>query len=305
MLTVPSFDEDPVPLVDLLKTYVAAAPTPPELLVARQAHERSSETTRIAEDIGRRAPLPWFPGWAQRIAFLLLLRATQRSICLRERARLKQALLYTRLRHICLAIGDRLTRAGHLHDRDDVFFLTVEELDELISGSAMFPESAAELVALRRRAHTELGAVAPPDSLTLPRGEYLPPPSRRRGDAGARRDTSVARRGATLEGAGACGGITTATAAILNDVTEAARLSEGDVLVTRQTDPGWAAVFPLISGLVLERGGMLSHGAIIAREFGIPSVVGVRDATARIPNGATVRVDGDRGSVCVVGEARG
>jgi pyruvate,water dikinase len=89
---------------------------------------------------------------------------------------------------------------------------------------------------------------------------------------------------------------------VLADVTEAHRLAAGDILVTRQTDPGWGPVFPLISGLVMERGGMLSHGAIIAREFGIPSLVGVRDATRVIPAGATVSLDGDRGVVRVVAE---
>ena len=88
---------------------------------------------------------------------------------------------------------------------------------------------------------------------------------------------------------------------VLHNVTEATRLARGDVLVTRQTDPGWAPVFFLIAGLVIERGGMLSHGAIIAREFGIPCVVGVRDATRRIPDGATVTVDGDVGRVRIDG----
>jgi rifampicin phosphotransferase len=314
MLTIPSFDENAVPLFDLLKTYVGAAAAPPEMVLARQAHERVEATARIAEDVRRRAPLPWLPGLAQRLLFLLLLRATQRSICLRERARLKQALLYTRLRHICLAIGDHLSsgavQAGrhtrHLQAREDVFFLTVEELDELISGSAMFPHSISELVALRRRAHTELGAAAAPaDSLTLPRGEYLPRLADAEGDEDSHSDAPCAVRRTALRGTGACGGIATATAAILNDLAEAPRLCDRDVLVTRQTDPGWAAVFPLISGLVLERGGMLSHGAIIAREFGIPSVVGVRRATTHIPHGATVRVDGDRGMVEVLSESKG
>jgi pyruvate,water dikinase len=96
--------------------------------------------------------------------------------------------------------------------------------------------------------------------------------------------------------------MSTANAAVLLDVTESHKLTKGDVLVTRQTDPGWAPIFPLISGLVIERGGMLSHGAIIAREFGIPSVVGVKDATRLIPHGARVIVDGNQGSVRV--EAR-
>jgi pyruvate,water dikinase len=75
------------------------------------------------------------------------------------------------------------------------------------------------------------------------------------------------------------------------------------VLVTRQTDPGWAAVFCLVSGLVIERGGMLSHGAIIAREFGLPCIVGVKQATSRIPHGAMLTVNADLG-MCSVGAAR-
>ena len=71
----------------------------------------------------------------------------------------------------------------------------------------------------------------------------------------------------------------------------------GTILVTRQTDPGWAPLFFLVKGLVVERGGMLSHGAIIAREYGIPAVVGVRGATQWIRNGDRVRVDGDAGLV--------
>src|SRR5262249_35901145 len=104
-----------------------------------------------------------------------------------------------------------------------------------------------------------------------------------------------------LRGVSACGGRTTGRAAVLGDVSEAGRLVAGDVLVTRQTDPGWGPVFFLIKGLVMERGGMLSHGAIIAREFGLPAGVGVGDAPTPIPAGRTVMVAGDQGLVRLVG----
>lgn len=100
-----------------------------------------------------------------------------------------------------------------------------------------------------------------------------------------------------MTGIGACGGRVTARAIVLSDVSESGRLTAGDILVTRQTDPGWAPVFFLVSGLVMERGGMLSHGAIIAREYGIPTVVGVHEATRRIRSGQTLSVDGDAGCV--------
>jgi pyruvate,water dikinase len=100
-----------------------------------------------------------------------------------------------------------------------------------------------------------------------------------------------------LVGTPACGGHFEGEAVVVRDVTEADRIRAGQVLVTSQTDPGWATVFFLVKGLVVERGGMLSHGAIIAREYGIPAVVGVAGATSRIASGARIRVDGDRGCV--------
>jgi pyruvate,water dikinase len=103
-----------------------------------------------------------------------------------------------------------------------------------------------------------------------------------------------------LAGTGVCGGKVTSRAAVLASLSDAHLLRAGDILVTRQTDPGWAPVFSLIHGLVIERGGMLSHGAIIAREFGLPCVVGVKDAAARIPHGCTVSMDGDRGHVQIL-----
>ena len=94
--------------------------------------------------------------------------------------------------------------------------------------------------------------------------------------------------------------VLTPPAAILQDVAEYERLRPGAILVTRQTDPGWGPIFPLVKGLVIERGGMLSHGAILAREYGIPAVVGVRDAMRRIAQGQTLIVNGDHGIVELV-----
>jgi len=282
MLTVPSFQEEPAPVIELLKAYVAMDGDSPSELLKRQASERLKETHAVLAALG----------WARRLVVATILRWTQRSIQLRERARLKQALLYSRLRRVSLAMGDRLVAAGRLVHPDDVFFLTAEELDLVASGGAMFPDHFAPMIELRRRAHAELGSTAPPDSMELRVGDYF-----RAAEHVAR--PAVEQSGTRLTGVGACGGMTTANAAILLDITESHKLTPGDILVTRQTDPGWGPIFPLISGLVIERGGMLSHGAIIAREFGIPSVVGVKDATRLIPHGAPVIVDGNQGIVRV------
>jgi phosphohistidine swiveling domain-containing protein len=269
----------------------------PADILARQERERIRETRAALAALRARPVSALLPFIRQSVVVRTVLSWTQRSIQLRERARLKQALLYSRLRRVALTIGDRLVAAGRLVDRDDVFFLTAEEVDLLASGGAMFPHHVKPLIALRREAHLALGASAPADSIELGVGEYVPahnPEGQacdKQGDAG-RGDGAE-----HLSGVGACGGSATARAAILLDVTESSKLSAGDVLVTKQTDPGWGPIFPLISGLVIERGGMLSHGAIIAREFGIPSVVGVKDATRLIAHGSSITVDGDRGTV--------
>jgi pyruvate,water dikinase len=308
MLTVASFQEAPARLVQVIRAYAALEGESPLDVLRRQEAERSAETGRVLAELRDRKLLPPLP-WPTRAALVQRLLAwAQRSIGLRERARLKQALLYSRCRRIVLAIGKRLAERGCLEAREDVFFLTHAELDALLSGSAMFPDSVAELVRLRKMAHARLGAMKPPDAFELAEGAYLSPPGEPGALAPGGNGVSCGRAAssggsrprlaeAELSGLGACGGQATGPAAVLGDVTEFGKLSPGDVLVTRQTDPGWGPVFFLIKGLVMERGGMLSHGAILAREYGIPTVVGVADATRRIAPGQTVSVNGDRGVV--------
>jgi pyruvate,water dikinase len=264
--------------------------------VRAQAAAREAETERVLRDLSfphaslLRVLLPW----------------THAAIRFRERARLKQALLYSRCRRIALALGNELARRGMIATRDDVFFLTATELIELSRGGAMLPRSVRDVIAVRRAEHERLSSLTPPDAFTLGEGEYFNEPSwapDTRGQAPADSDSGIcssAMLDSDLTGTAACGGKATGRATILTSVTESDRLSKGDILVTKQTDPGWGPVFFLITGLVIERGGMLSHGAIIAREFGIPCVVGVRNAMERIPSGATITVDGDRGAVDVV-----
>ncbi len=294
MLTVPSLQERPEPVIDLLKQYAESDGVPPADTIAAQATARASEQSQLLRTVAWRSP------WRALVLWRLI-SWTQRAVAYRERARLKQALLYTRCRQIALRIGDRLVSSGLLQQRDDVFMLTWQEIDELGSGRAMFPYRVSALIDRRRAEHTELSAMQPPDTLRLGDTDYLPLDASIAPQASSLDpDEAGGALGALLEGTSACGGRVTAAAAVLRDVGESNRLTPGAVLVTRQTDPGWGPLFCLISGLVIERGGMLSHGAIIAREFGLPCVVGVKDATRRIAHGVVLTVDGDRGT-CLVG----
>lgn len=293
MLTVPSFQERPEALVDILRSYSELENGSPQELLERQNAERILATDQVLRQLSKRCLFKFIP-WPRK-SFLArrLLKWTQQSIMYRERVRLKQALLYSRCRRITLAIGSRLTERQIVSQAEDAFFLTIQELESLLSGSSMFPYQVRDLVTLRRKAHAEFADQRPPDTFSLPCGEYWTPLS----NTAAAPECTVASEQGVLTGVGVCGGLATARAAVLKDVTEQGQLSVGDILVTRQTDPGWGPVFMLIRGLVMERGGMLSHGAILAREYGLPTVVGIPDATRRIQSGNTITVDGDRGHV--------
>jgi phosphohistidine swiveling domain-containing protein len=291
MLTSPSAEERPRQALNLLKTYVALDADSPATMLARQVQARQAATSAACRHLSPVSLLRILPLVSRAGRFRVLLSATQGAIRLRERARMQQARLYVHLRYIVLACGSSLVAAGHLDAPEDVFQLNLDELKDLVSGQAMFPYTVRDLVRQRRAAHAQLAAMTPPDSFSLAEGGYLSP-----GAIAA----EMPQSGDAMQGTGACGGRISATAAVLADATEIGQMGEGDIVVTRQTDPGWACVFFLARGLVVERGGMLSHGAIIAREFGIPAVVGVRGATSRIRSGERLMLDGDRGVVAIV-----
>ncbi len=294
MLRQQCFQEDPTGLIDILATYATLDGPSPLDVMREQNEERLRETKRVMKALRKTRMFRFLPLLSVATFARRALWWTHASIRFRERARLKQALLYRRLRRIVLALGNDLTRRRLIADREDVFFLTWRELDRLASGNAMFSGRVDDQIAARKREHEELSAMTPPDRVMLGFGDYY------RGDSAAPDPAKPDDDSGEMHGISACGGQVTARAAVLRDLSDAHLLERGDVLVTSQTDPGWAPMFFLIKGLVMERGGMLSHGAIIAREFGIPSVVGVRNATTRIAQGAQVSVDGSRGHVQIV-----
>jgi len=280
MLVTPSPQEQPLPTLALLKVYIALDGQSPIERLQTQAQDRAAMTQQLLAH-----------SWLSQC----LLRATQASIRLRERARFRQARLYVRLRHVVLAIGDRLKHSGQLAHQDDIFFLTCDEIDELLAGHALFPYDLKGRVSERQASYKLLEKTNPTDSFVLAQGSYLPFT-----EAAAAPQPLSELESVGMRGMAACGGCITARAKVLGNADEGHLLQQGDILVTRQTDPGWASAFFLVGGLVVERGGMLSHGAIIAREYGIPAVVGVANATQKISNGSLVKVDGNHGCVDIL-----
>ena len=179
-----------------------------------------------------------------------------------------------------LAEADRLATAGVLADPEDIFYLRFEELREVVRTR----EVDGELIRQRKDAFITYQALTPPRVLTS-EGEGL---------AGAYRRTD-APAGA-LVGLPVSAGTAEGRARVIRDIAKA-DIEAGDILITAFTDPSWTPLFVAISALVTEVGGLTTHGAVIAREYGLPAVVGVQDATRRIRDGQRIRVDGTNGYV--------
>ncbi|MEV4706534.1 rifamycin-inactivating phosphotransferase [Actinoplanes sp. NPDC049316] len=179
-----------------------------------------------------------------------------------------------------LAEAERLVRAGLLDAVEDSFYLTFQELRDVVSTGRVDPR----LIRRRKDEFRAFGDLTPPRVLTSD-GEALSG-SYRRDDAPAGALVGLPVSGGTVEG----------RARVILDMTEA-DLQAGDILVTAHTDPSWSPLFVAVAGLVTEVGGLMTHGAVIAREYGLPAVVGVAGATRLIRDGQRIRVHGTDGYV--------
>lgn len=211
-------------------------------------------------------------------------------------------------RRAMLEGGRRLVDRGRLHEAEHAVELTPDELISMLQGGP--GRTADEAAADARFRMTHTSADAPRFLGGTPSGppppEWLPPAAARSeravgivlGEMFAAREKQ--QPSATISGHAASPGEVTGTARLVMDPRDMARVRKGDVLITRSTAPSYNALLPLLSGIVTDRGGTLSHAAVVAREYGIPAVVGCGNATELIRDGMRVRLDGARGTVEVL-----
>ena len=211
------------------------------------------------------------------------------------------------MRRAALAAGRRLQGKGRVHDAEHFVDAGFDEMCSLVTGAG--GPSADELAQrfadrtsrTAKEAPASLGPPAPPP----PDPSGLPPGVARVMHAmgialGELFGSSEAPHEENLlRGLAASGGVYEGPARLVSGPSEFDRIVQGDVLVTESTTEAFNILLPLLGAIVTDAGGLLSHSAIVAREYGIPGVVGTRDATDRIPDGTRVRVDGDAGEVTV------
>ncbi|MFA4985491.1 MAG: PEP/pyruvate-binding domain-containing protein [Candidatus Brocadiia bacterium] len=270
----PRWSETPDYVLSMIQSYVQGLPENDFIARYSKAGER-----RLVRERSAKAKLrnPF-----KRLVFVFLLRKAQKLAPMRESAKSELVRLAARLREIMIALGDRLVAEGKLSARDDVFFLTLEEGCQAAWGEMSVP-AAQKLISGRRAEYEGFLEVSPPDFIVCGRVPGGEPTETGTGDG-------------LLRGVAINPGVVTGVArVIMRESSE--RLRSGEILVMPFADPGWTPYFLNASAIVMEQGGILSHGSVVAREFGIPAVANVPGATTIIRSGQFLRVDGSAGTV--------
>lgn len=180
--------------------------------------------------------------------------------------------------------GKRWARAGYLEGPEDIFFLIREQVLAALEGRLSSQEARERIRRYKR--------------MKVCYRHFEPPPIIGRG---SRPPEALSPAQASFQGVACSSGQATARAKVVRGLGEASKLLKGEILVAPHINPGWVPLFSLVAAIVTEEGGLISHGAIVAREYGIPTVLQVREATKVFRDGQVLRVDGDRGVVEIIG----
>lgn len=276
-LGVPRWSEDPGYLFGMLASYQemrdpAHAPDVSFQRTAKEADAMLADLTARARG----------KNWLRGLLVGFCLRRARALSGYREMPRFVLALLLSQVRKLLWSVGEELAQAGLLSQAEDVFYLTLAEVCEALVGTDMRAEISERRAVYAQeltRRHVPLVLLSDGTEPTaLPRG--------------------IVSAKAALQGTPASPGSVTAIARVILD-PQGAHLSPGEILVAPSTDPGWTPLFLTAGGLVMEMGGAMAHGAIVAREYGIPAVVGVQGAIERITTGSRITVDGAAGTVVI------
>ena len=215
-----------------------------------------------------------------------LLKQSWHSLAMREHGRLMQSLIFGEIRHNILALGYKFKQQNIIENDDNIFMLTLTEIHDIALKKNVDNQYLFKLISLRKDELQKAGD-------TVPTFFYLEP-----GNSLIIPDRALSQTENKIKGMGVSSGkVTGKVKIIMNPLVD--KLESGEILIARSTDPGWTPLFRLAAAIVLERGGMLSHGSIVAREFGIPAVTQISRITSIVSNGQIITVDGNNGIVTI------
>jgi phosphohistidine swiveling domain-containing protein/CheY-like chemotaxis protein len=284
-LGMPRWSDDPSHLLGVISNYLRLNTDDLDPVAQFRAGEAKAEamiislTSRAAEHSRLRARLA---GWT--------LRRVRQLVGLREAPKFLLVTALAEMRHHLKAVGSELAAQKAIDQVADVFFLDLGEARRGLAG-----EDLRTLVAERREAYQQELKRRHIPRLLLSDGTE--PEALAAGTA----ESHVSGSDGSLAGSPASTGTVTGRARVVLDPV-GAHLEPGEILVAPSTDPGWTPLFLTAGGLVMEMGGSNSHGAVVAREYGIPAVVGVPDATHKIETGQLITVDGAAGLISIAAQ---
>jgi pyruvate,water dikinase len=280
--------DNPVFCVAMMQNYLRHGVPDVSTQLAREQKVRRNAEVALARALGRQPIL----GFLKLLVYRRILSRARRAVRNRENQRFARTQVYGLVRMLLRSIGAQWQQRGLIDRVEDIFYLEIDEVWTYIEGAATCV-NLKELIALRRREFEGYLSASPDDHIETTGEVYVSNTLTQ-----APKEVAHVR---LLKGLGCCAGVVEQTVRVVLRPDSGLQLS-GEILVAKQTDPGWIVLFPSISGLIVEKGSMLSHSAIVAREMGIPAVVGVKDATRILRDGDRVVLDGAAGTVTVVSE---
>jgi phosphohistidine swiveling domain-containing protein len=228
---------------------------------------------------------------AKRLLFTFILGQARNRIRDRENLRYERTRVFGRVRRIFVELGKRFFEMDRISDPADIFYLEVPEILGFVQGTTATTDLDV-LVDLRKRQYKVFGDLPNPDDHFETRGSVNHGQSYKEYRSRDEIDVEMA----DLQGLGCCSGVIQGRLRVVTD-PQKTEIQEGEILVAERTDPGWILLFSACSGLLVERGSLLSHSAIVAREMGIPAVVSLPGLTKWAKNGDWVEMDGGKGTV--------
>lgn len=299
-LEEPDLHDDPSFALEAVGSYVRMKSYSIDAMEAREREIRMKAESLTSEKLGG------IFGFVKKPLFGFVLRHARSAVRDRENLRFDRTKSFGIVRHLFRGFGRNLHSLGVLADASDVFYLTIDEIISYVEGRSTSLQLKA--VAQIRKAEFEeyRNTPPPPDRFTTRGGvgASLIWPDILAGSDLLAKDLPMSDDPNVLLGTACCPGVVEGVVRVVNSMADAQGLN-GEILVTERTDPGWVPLYPACSGLLIERGSLLSHSAVVARELGLPTIVGIRGGlVSRLKTGMRVRMDAARGEVRILFEEK-
>lgn len=286
-LEEPTLRDRPAFLFTMIKNYLRQADLDVEAMERREKEKRAAAERVVDERLS----------FARRPFYRFVMRETRRHVKNRENMRFARTRSYGLVRELLNAIGRKLEQRGVLDHWHDVYYLVLDEVFGYIDGTTACTDLRG-LAAVRKAEFERFRGLPEPDDRIVTLGAV------HAGNVLTRPAPALVGDGKTLRGTPCCPGVVTGKVRVIRSPKDDMTL-DGEILVAARTDPGWVPLYPSASGLLIERGSLLSHSSIVARELGLPTIVNIPELIARLKDGMTVTMDAGQGVVTVHEEGEG